>query len=96
MPILMKLLFILQLCIISVAPAYASQSFSLATTKASNKAATDELLEAVQRKEKSSDEIIALINKGTEVNTKIFMVISLVFTQKAKVYIRLIHKGIPT
>jgi hypothetical protein len=51
-----------------VAPAYACQSFSLAATEESNKAATDALLEVVQRKETTSDDITALIHKGANVN----------------------------
>ena len=66
----MGLFFILQLSVISVAPVYASQSISLATPKASNKAATDALLEAVRRKETTSDDIIALIDQGANVNAK--------------------------
>lgn len=63
----MSFLLILQLSIILVAPVFACQSL-LATQKVSNKAATDELLETVQRKETTSDEIIALIEKGTDIN----------------------------
>jgi hypothetical protein len=68
MPIITSLLFIFQLCVISGAPVYASQSTSLATTEAASKTSTDALLEAVRRKEATSDETIALINKGADVN----------------------------
>jgi hypothetical protein len=67
---IMPLLFILQLCVISVAPVYASQNIALPTTEASNKAATDALLEAVRRKETTADDITALIIKGADVNIK--------------------------
>lgn len=66
----MWLLFILQLPIISVAPVHASQNISLATTKASNKTATDALLGIIKNKETTSDEIIALIDKNADINAK--------------------------
>lgn len=65
---IMRLLFILQVSVISVAPANASQSIPLAHTVAISKTATDELLEVVQRKETTSDDIITLIDKGADVN----------------------------
>jgi ankyrin repeat protein len=68
MTIKMSLLFILQLCLISITPTDASQVFLLPTTKTSNKAATDALLNAVQRKDTTSDIIMALIAQGADVN----------------------------
>ena len=61
---------ILQLSIISVATVHASQSVALGATKTNNKAGTDELLEVVHKKETTSDEIIALIDKGADVNAQ--------------------------
>ena len=66
---IMHLLFTLPLSTISVAPVYAGQRISLATAKASNKTVNNTLLEIVQKKETSSDDIFALIAKGADVNT---------------------------
>lgn len=66
----MEFFFTLQLSVISIAPVYASQSFFLATTGTSNKAVTDELFEVLQRKGTTSDDIIALIAKGADINAK--------------------------
>ncbi len=49
MPIILWLHFILHLSIISMAPVYAGQNIALATTKASDKAATVELLEVSEK-----------------------------------------------
>lgn len=66
-----RLIFILQLNLISVAPVCASQSISLAQLqKIRKKAATDELLKVIKREEITSDAIIALINNNADVNAK--------------------------
>jgi ankyrin repeat protein len=97
MTIIMSLLFILQLSVISMAPAYASQRFSLAITKATSKTATDALLEVVKRKETSSDDINALIDKGADVDAKdLFNNTPLILAASnglANVCITLIDKG---
>ncbi len=68
---IIRLIFILQLNLISVAPLCASQSISLAQLqKIRKKAATDELLKVVKREEITSDAIIALISNNADVNAK--------------------------
>lgn len=57
---------ILQLCVISVVSVYASQSVALATTKASKKAVTAELLEAVKKKkQRLTISLLSLIRAQT-------------------------------
>lgn len=70
MQINMRFFFILQLSTLSVAPVYGSQGSLLATTKASNESATNELFEVLQKEETTSDDIIGLINNGADVNAK--------------------------